>query len=408
MNDWIQSETINENDETILWNQGIFVFETSALLNFYEYSSKTQNIIFEQVFKKLEQRLWIPSHVQFEYLKNRKATLKKPITQYRDLIDKNFKELKDQFDQIKSRTKDDEKHPFIDQTIFVELESSILKFEKLFIDKVDERIRTLSDYESNDLVLDTFRKVLQIGEEYSYEKMKEILSEGEFRYKHKIPPGYSDEGGKNKHGFQKYGDLIIWKQVVEFAKKSSKPIILINDDEKDDWWSKINNKEIISPRFELIKEMKDTAGVDFWMYTSSKFLEKTNKMLQAKVDNETIKEVKETISNSDNWDSILKRKDTIHLYGYQVATCAHPILRFPVSILWNYLDYKIMLTPLTNPEIEIDPKIIFDLEVYSHLLLNPNIAAQRWLYRIHIMNGRIHLEIRFRSTNTVIEIIDQQ
>lgn len=54
---------------------GIIVFDTSALLDLYYYSFDTQNEIFRNVFKYLSNRLWIPSHVYFEYLKNRKKSL---------------------------------------------------------------------------------------------------------------------------------------------------------------------------------------------------------------------------------------------------------------------------------------------------------------------------------------------
>ena len=59
---------------------GIIVFDTSALLDLYYYSFDTQNEIFRNVFKYLSNRLWIPSQVYFEYLKNRKKVSEKPIS----------------------------------------------------------------------------------------------------------------------------------------------------------------------------------------------------------------------------------------------------------------------------------------------------------------------------------------
>lgn len=50
-----------------------------------------------------------------------------------------------------------------------------------------------------------------------------------------------------------YGDLIVWKQVIQKSKKDKINIILVTDDLKEDWWLKINGKTI-GPRFELIKE----------------------------------------------------------------------------------------------------------------------------------------------------------
>ena len=63
---YLDSETIKE----ILQN-GIVVFDTSALLDLYSYSSETRNEIFNKAFNYLKGRLWIPAQVYFEYLKNK-------------------------------------------------------------------------------------------------------------------------------------------------------------------------------------------------------------------------------------------------------------------------------------------------------------------------------------------------
>ena len=117
MSQWKENIGISESDELSLWGECVFVFDSSSLLNFYEYSPKTQKNIMEIIFNKLQGRLWIPFHVRDEYTKNRRTTLKKPVSQYKDLLDIKFKQLKDLFIEIKNKTKTDEKHPFIDQNI---------------------------------------------------------------------------------------------------------------------------------------------------------------------------------------------------------------------------------------------------------------------------------------------------
>jgi len=34
----------------------------------------------------------------------------------------------------------------------------------------------------------------------------------------------------------KFGDLIIWKEMIEKAKAEKRPIIFVTDDGKSDWW----------------------------------------------------------------------------------------------------------------------------------------------------------------------------
>ena len=65
--------------------------------------------------------------------------------------------------------------------------------------------------------------------------------EGQGRYKKEIPPGFKD--AKDKDGVRKYGDLIIWKEMLKFALKQSKNIIFITDDVKADWWETQDNKK---------------------------------------------------------------------------------------------------------------------------------------------------------------------
>lgn len=47
---------------------------------------------------------------------------------------------------------------------------------------------------------------------------------------------------------------LLWLQVIEYAKKEHKPIILVTGENKEDWWQKEKGK-IVSARPELINEI---------------------------------------------------------------------------------------------------------------------------------------------------------
>lgn len=70
---------MNDEKETYLWNNAIFVFDSSSLLDLYFVPKNSREKIYEEIFKKLENRLWLPFHVQYEYLKNREKIIIKPI-----------------------------------------------------------------------------------------------------------------------------------------------------------------------------------------------------------------------------------------------------------------------------------------------------------------------------------------
>ena len=60
-------------------------------------------------------------------------------------------------------------------------------------------------------------------------------------------------------------NLVIWfytYQIIDKAKSSKKPIILVTSEKKKDWWRKIKG-QTIGPKPELIEEMQDKANVQF-------------------------------------------------------------------------------------------------------------------------------------------------
>ena len=132
-------------------------------------------------------------------------------------------------------------------------------------------------------IVDTY---FSVGREFSYDELFEITKKGKHRYEFRIPPGYGDLKTGDKDGFQIFGDLIIWMQILEYAKDTQKPILFItNDIKKGNGWcypdSKNSELRVESPREELIKEIKDISGVDFWMYSLPQMLFLANEYLKS-------------------------------------------------------------------------------------------------------------------------------
>src|SRR4051812_34627814 len=76
--------TMPEEEEKKLWQDCFFIFDSSALLNFYNYPESSRQEIYSGIFEKkaVKDKLWMASHVQFEYLKNREACIKKLLSNY--------------------------------------------------------------------------------------------------------------------------------------------------------------------------------------------------------------------------------------------------------------------------------------------------------------------------------------
>ena len=126
---------LSDEIEKEIWKDCIFVFDTSALLEFYFYSDSSQDKLFKKVFKHLEGRLWIPHHVEFEYNKNRGDSIKKPIDEkYKPIQSENIKEIienvkmiKNKIEDLQQKTKKKDTHPYFEQQIFSSIVTDINK-----------------------------------------------------------------------------------------------------------------------------------------------------------------------------------------------------------------------------------------------------------------------------------------
>lgn len=295
--------------EKAIWSDCIFVFDTSALLEFYNFPEETRKIIFAEIFEAQKNKLWIPNHVQFEFLKNREKVIRQPIDlNYSPLVENYLKPISDttktiesKLKQLKEITLKNDTHPYIESKAIIEFENQIKSyseiigvFDKAYKEQIEQRKKEILELQSNDTVLEHFEKYLKVGRAYSFTEIIEITKEGKHRYEFKIPPGYEDLKDK-KIGTQIFGDLIIWKQILEFAKENDKNVVFICNDLKEDWCIKDNkyNDRIKNPRFELIKEFNDHTGKDFWMYSPSQFLYTAKEILKADIKDESINEIRE-------------------------------------------------------------------------------------------------------------------
>jgi hypothetical protein len=309
---------LSEEREEKLWNNAVFIFDTSTLLSLYLCPENTRNQIYSEVFEKLKDRLWIPGHVKFEYLKNRVKKIHEPIVNgYNPLKEKSVKPITDSIikasnflENLENEVKKSDNHPHMELTHIEKFKADIEEFIKVAKDfehkissQIDEKIQEVLLLEHNDTILEKLSFYFHIGREYSFQEIMDITFEGKHRYEFKIPPGYEDL--KDKVGTQIFGDLIIWKQIMEYAKENNRDIIFICNDVKEDWWEifedKKGKKKITVPRKELIKEIKDFSDKDFWMYNQKIFLEKSNKLLKSNFSDKKIEQILQyAVSNAPN------------------------------------------------------------------------------------------------------------
>jgi len=271
----------------IMWDEAIFVFDTNVLLSLYRLPQRSRKQLLATL-EKLKDRAWIPHQVGLEYYRKRVEIIYEQEKNYLgilQLIEDNDKTVRDQFEKYS-------RNPFIDCKKILKKLSGVHRAVKTEVEKAKMKH---PDWTKEDTVETEINKLFQdkIGLPYPDKEVEEIYKKGSLRYEKEIPPGYKDKikDSKDKTGLKKFGDLVIWFQIIDKAKEMNLPIVFITDEQKEDWWWKSGEKTI-GARHELIKEMKDEAGVSFHMYKTAQFIEYAGEYIKVKVDKELIEDVK--------------------------------------------------------------------------------------------------------------------
>lgn len=261
-----------------LWEHAEFIFDTNAFCAMYRMTESAKVPMLD-ILEYFKDRIWVPAHVLYEYTKNREDVIVEPIAKKYlnpEFFNNNYAAQVRQY--IETLKKEPYYHPYFDDAALDSLEEELkLASDKLkdirtlVSDQIKKRKSEILQQQTKDIILEKV-KTLNHGNPFSHKETIDIMKEGEFRYRNMLPPGYLDYD--RKAGVQKYGDLIIWKEVLRHAKESGKPVLLITNDMKLDWYEEhLQNEEPKMPRHELITEFKEETGHDIWMLTLNQLVE---------------------------------------------------------------------------------------------------------------------------------------
>jgi hypothetical protein len=277
-----------ESDKSLreVWETSLFVFDANILLNLYRYSDTTRNE-FLRILDKIKDRAWLPHRAAEEYLNNRLLVI--------DQQEKSYDDTEKSIESLKRDLENARQHPFVSKDI-MEKVSSV--FDELCSELKNNKLVHTTRI-SNDEIKDAIARIFEnnVGFPYEKEQIEKLIIEGEERYKQKVPPGFKDASKSNdsevfSEKCRKYGDLIVWTQVIDKATELGIGVVLVTDDKKEDWWEKFKGKTV-GPRPELVKEFKDRANQTFHMYQADRFLELARENLGEQVSEEIVEEIRE-------------------------------------------------------------------------------------------------------------------
>lgn len=294
----------------VAWRDAIFVLDANILLNLYRFPLGTRRELLE-IFDNLGDRLWVPFHAALEYQRNRPLVIadqQRKFFEVKSALDAGLDTMTQKLGSLQLATR----HSIIDVTPIVNNISTAIDTFKVQLDE----LKKSSDFGlDSDAVRDRLDLILagRVGAPLAKDDLAQIQKEGETRFKYLMPPGYLDAVKEKSvpgaqfmygglHYEHKFGDLIVWKQIIKHAKQGKlKRVIYLTDDAKDDWWLTINadGPKKIGPRPELREEIRREAGVEFFhMYDTGSFLKFASQYLGRPVPQKSIDEVADILNSS--------------------------------------------------------------------------------------------------------------
>lgn len=265
---------LTKQEKEELWSKATFVFDTNIFLNLYRYTADTRESLLKAMCK-LGKRIWMPKQVAQELMKDRPKVILDTSKIFTEINAEKEKFIKSCAEKLRREYKEEKF-----ENLSKEIDKYILEFknESQFIDEIskDKILKQL---------LDCFDG--KVGEGFTQEELEEIKKQGKVRYEKQIPPGYKDYGKGENNSF---GDLIIWKEIINFSKENDKDIIFVTGDQKEDWWYRVGEKTL-GPRIELRKEFFENTNKLFHMYNMKGFLEQTKNTHGVKIEQKVIDEV---------------------------------------------------------------------------------------------------------------------
>lgn len=268
----------------------------------------------------------MPHQTMLEFYERRLEIISEQTAKYDDYI-KMVKELKK---RISGESKIG-KTP----TNITNLNSKVSDLLEKVKNVIESEKKIYPDYSVKDPILEKLRviSVGRVGDAFSQDKLNEIVSQAETRFDSKVPPGYGpDEEKSGAYSYagtiipRKYGDYILWCQILDFAKEAQLPITFITDEQKEDWV--IFNKGQKYTRPELRIEISKYSGCDFLVAGTKEFLVKMSKSFNISFDTESIEQISEVVQSQHNW------KD-------EVVACFKSIGGdIPLAVIYRYIEEK--------------------------------------------------------------------
>jgi len=263
-----------------LFKSGMIILDTNILLSLYRQSSRGSEQLLE-ILNAINERLWIPDHVVWEFIKNRPNVIYGQ-DRTSDALMEYLLEIRQEFNTRMSK--------YSNRVIMDPLERKERREEvDKYFDKIVESVKSIEVAPhrtlENDEIIERLERILdgRLGEAGTHDEYIKWGKEFKDRKSKEIPPGYKDaDKGSNSDG-----DLIIWKQILKEAGSGGFPngAIYVTGDKKEDLYRIVKGKTL-GPRPEMIREFSENsvANEKFWQVDLNEFIVLASRLLSVDVD----------------------------------------------------------------------------------------------------------------------------
>src|SRR3569833_204049 len=282
-------KTPTESDYMTLLKEGLVSVDANVLLNVYRYTDQARSDLLE-VLAKLGENLWISHQAVREFWRNRETVLRE-----RKDTAKTVKELASEKNKAAQAIRSWANRvclPLHDLDRMIEMIDGAFQVVSQDIERHDdgqsEKARSSTQ---EDAVLQELERTLagHVGSALNKEDYEEAIKEGLRRVELQIPPGYKDKS--KSQGEQAAGGFLVWKQLLCEAKLRKCDVVFVTNDLKEDWWRIAPGDLRRGPRPELCNEMRQHAGVGFFLLRPGSLLEHARHALQVEVQDQSVKDV---------------------------------------------------------------------------------------------------------------------
>ena len=163
-----------------MWQDCFFAFDANVLLHIYRYTPETRERLFE-ILKRLQDRIWLPYHVAYEYHEQRLDVISHQLKAYGAMETQLSKSLQ----AIENEVRKYKRHAFADMGQVAEIFKDAVERAKAILQEARSKHPDLLIADNLlDVITDLFDG--KVGEPYSQKDLEQVLKDAEERTPYRI------------------------------------------------------------------------------------------------------------------------------------------------------------------------------------------------------------------------------